>query len=195
MARNTTVNKTDTARFSNKAGTAAYIAYVPPSAAGRCKGYTEPFSPSDHAIPVPLAIPATHPNNKAHGLNQRENTPTTTEGNNCAIQIPPSNCISIAYVAGSFSTNSSAPNFTTRETTFAIRDSSSGSIFRRTKAPYKFRVNRFEAAIDMIAAGTSAPIATAARQNPANHSGNIFRNSSGTAVFGSFVTTPAASAT
>ena len=35
---------------------------------------------------------------------------------------------------------------------------------------------------------------TPARQNPANHSGNIFRNSSGTAMFGSFVTTPAASA-
>src|SRR5205823_481464 len=147
------------------------------------------------AIADPLTIPASQPANSAHGWNHRVNTPITTEGNNCPIQIPPSSCISIAYVAGSFSTNTSAPNFTTSDTTFAICDSSAGNIFRRTTAPYRFRVNRFEAAMDMIAAGTSAPIATAARQNPANHSGNIFRNSSGTAVFGSFVTTPAASAT
>ena len=36
------------------------------------------------------------------------------------------------------------------------------------------------AAIDMIAAGTSAPTAIAAKQNPTNHEGNIFTNSAGT---------------
>ena len=54
------------------------------------------LQPQRNAIPVPLAIPAAHPINNAQGLNHREKTPTTTEGNNCAIQIPPSNCISIA---------------------------------------------------------------------------------------------------
>ena len=33
------------------------------------------------------------------------------------------------------------------------------------------RVNRFAAAIDMTAAGTSAPIAIAANANPSNHDG------------------------
>ena len=37
------------------------------------------------------------------------------------------------------------------------------------------------AAIDMIAAGTSAPIAIAAKATPTNHGGNIARNSAGTA--------------
>ena len=47
------------------------------------------------------------------------------------------------------------------------------------------RVNRFAAAIDMIAAGTSAPIAIAANATPANQDGNMSSNSSGTIVFGS----------
>ena len=44
------------------------------------------------------------------------------------------------------------------------------------------RVNRFAAAIDMIAAGTSAPIPIAANATPANQSGNIRSKSSGTTV-------------
>ena len=44
------------------------------------------------------------------------------------------------------------------------------------------RVNRFAAAIDMIAAGTSAPMPIAANAMPANQSGNILSNSSGTTV-------------
>ena len=44
------------------------------------------------------------------------------------------------------------------------------------------RVNRFAAAIDMIAAGTSAPMPMAANATPANQSGNILSNSSGTTV-------------
>src|SRR5271169_4262652 len=43
------------------------------------------------------------------------------------------------------------------------------------------RVHKFDAAIDMIAAGTSAPIAIAANATPANHDGNIARISAGTA--------------
>jgi hypothetical protein len=43
------------------------------------------------------------------------------------------------------------------------------------------RVNRFAAAIDMIAAGTSAPMAMAAKAKPTNQSGNILSNSWGIA--------------
>src|SRR3954468_12616316 len=41
------------------------------------------------------------------------------------------------------------------------------------------RVNRFAAAIDMIAAGPRAPIATAANATPANQEGNASSNSWG----------------
>ena len=44
------------------------------------------------------------------------------------------------------------------------------------------RVNRFAAAIDMMAAGTSAPMPIAANAMPANQSGNIWSNSTGTIV-------------
>ena len=46
------------------------------------------------------------------------------------------------------------------------------------------RVHRFAAAIDMIAAGTSAPITIAANATPANQGGNSFSNSCGTACCG-----------
>ena len=61
----------------------------------------------------------------------------------------------------------------------------------RTSSPHTLRVNRLAAAIDMIAAGTSAPIAMAERQKPANHSGNILRNRSGTTELVSLVAMPA----
>ena len=48
-----------------------------------------------------------------------------------------------------------------------------------------FRVHRLAAAIDMIAAGTSAPMPIAAKATPANQAGNIWSKSSGTTVFGS----------
>ena len=57
------------------------------------------------------------------------------------------------------------------------------------------RVHRFAAAIDMIAAGTSAPITIAAKATPANQSGNSFSNSCGTACCGLSTCTPAAMAT
>ncbi len=43
------------------------------------------------------------------------------------------------------------------------------------------RVNRFDAAIDMIAAGTNAPIAIAENATPANQSGKIWSKRCGTA--------------
>ena len=52
------------------------------------------------------------------------------------------------------------------------------------------RVNRFAAAIDMIAAGTSAPMPIAAKEMPANQSGNILSNSSGTTVLESGLPLP-----
>ncbi len=43
------------------------------------------------------------------------------------------------------------------------------------------RVNRLAAAIDMMAAGTSAPIAIAAKATPANHDGKTAWKKCGTA--------------
>lgn len=56
------------------------------------------------------------------------------------------------------------------------------------------RVNRFAAAIDMIAAGTSAPMPIAANATPANQSGNMFSNSCGMASWPLSTLTPAATA-
>ena len=47
-----------------------------------------------------------------------------------------------------------------------------------------FSRQRFAAAIDMIAAGTSAPMAIAAKATPVNQSGNIASKSAGTAHCG-----------
>src|SRR6478672_1435278 len=57
------------------------------------------------------------------------------------------------------------------------------------------RVHRFAAAIDMIAAGTSAPMTIAAKATPANQAGNSFSNSCGTDCCGLVTLTPAAIAT
>src|SRR6478752_3040127 len=57
------------------------------------------------------------------------------------------------------------------------------------------RVQRFAAAIDMIAAGTSAPMTIAAKATPANHGENSFSNSCGTDCCGFATFTPAAIAT
>ena len=47
------------------------------------------------------------------------------------------------------------------------------------------RAKRLAAAIDMIAAGTRAPIAIAEKATPANQSGNSCAKRTGTIVFGS----------
>ncbi len=57
------------------------------------------------------------------------------------------------------------------------------------------RVHRLAAAIDMIAAGTSAPMPIAANATPANQLGNSFSNSCGTACWAFSTWTPAAMAT
>jgi hypothetical protein len=54
------------------------------------------------------------------------------------------------------------------------------------------RVNRLAAAIDMTAAGTSAPMAIAANATPTNHDGKKCRNRSGTAKLGLDGVMPAA---
>ena len=50
-----------------------------------------------------------------------------------------------------------------------------------TNSANTFLVNRLAAAIDMIAAGTSAPITTAANDIPANQPGKVALHRSGTA--------------
>ena len=52
----------------------------------------------------------------------------------------------------------------------------------RTNSFQTFLVNRFAAAIDITAAGTSAPIAIAAKATPTNQSGNMSTKSAGTVV-------------
>ncbi len=56
------------------------------------------------------------------------------------------------------------------------------------------RVHRFAAAIDMIAAGTRAPMAMAANAMPANQLGNCDSNSAGTDCCGLSTLMPAAMA-
>jgi len=56
------------------------------------------------------------------------------------------------------------------------------------------RVHRLAAAIDMIAAGTSAPIAIAANAKPVNHDGNTAFKRAGTASVGECTRTCAATA-
>src|ERR1700753_2584289 len=90
--------------------------------------------------------------------------------------------------------NASAPNLMTSETSLAIRASAGGVNGVRTNSPQRLRVNRFAVAMDMMAAGTRAPMPMAARQKPANHSGNMRRKSSGTTAEVSFDWMPAASA-
>ena len=85
-----------------------------------------------------------------------------------------------------------APAFTTRETSLASVASSASDILGCTKGFQIFRVKVLAAPIDMMAAGTRAPIAIAANVKPANQDGNIFKNSCGTTSCGLLTTMPAA---
>lgn len=58
--------------------------------------------------------------------------------------------------------------------------SPAGVTFGSTHTFQKLRVNRLAAPMLMTAAGTSAPIAIAAKAKPANQLGNSILNSSGT---------------
>src|ERR1043166_3545298 len=92
------------------------------------------------------------------------------------IHTPPSNWRLIAYGVGRKTMNTRAPALTTSDASLATLDSS-----RSLKLGLKYwrqilRVNRLAAAIDMIDAGTSAPMAMAANAKPTNQESNSFRN-------------------
>src|SRR5919199_1669480 len=70
--------------------------------------------------------------------------------------------------------NSSAPTFTNSDATLATADSCSGVESGRTYSVQMLRVNRLAAAIDITAAGTSAPMAIAANAKPSNQLGKYF---------------------
>jgi len=78
------------------------------------------------------------------------------------------------------------------DTIFAICDSSRSERSERTNSFQTLRVNRLAAAMDITAAGTSAPMAIAAKATPRNQEGNMSTNSAGTAWFGSVTFSPAA---
>src|ERR1700694_923211 len=96
------------------------------------------------------------------------------------IHTPPNNWKLMAYWVGRNTMNSSAPALTTSEVNLAICDSSRSLMFGRTYSRQMLRVNRLAAAIDMIEAGTSAPMAIAAKAKPTNQDGNICTNRPGT---------------
>ena len=76
--------------------------------------------------------------------------------------------------------HSSAPTLTTSDATLATFSSCAGVTCAFTYGFQKLRVNRLAAPIDITAAGTSAPMATAENAKPANHDGNSALNSAGT---------------
>lgn len=78
----------------------------------------------------------------------------------------------------------SAPTFTASEASFAQRASSASVACGLKYAFQTLRVHKLAAAIDMTAAGTSAPTAIAANANPTNQCGNFAWNSTGIARFG-----------
>src|SRR5580700_2729406 len=88
----------------------------------------------------------------------------------------------------------SAPALTKIETILATRDSRAGGQLGSKYSFQMLRVKRLALAIDMIAAGTSAPMAIAAKAMPTNQDGNILRNSAGTAKLLPKVLNPVAKA-
>src|SRR6185437_13618503 len=145
----------------------------------KCSAYTG-LSPCEIASPEPIRMPTSQPRNRPGVFRRRVYSENTIAGKICRIHTPPSNCRSIAYCVGRNMMNSSAPNFTTSETIFAVEASPAGEIFGDTSGRHRLRVNRFAAPIDMIAAGTSALIAIAAAAKPTNHAGNSVPNNAGT---------------
>src|SRR4051794_36014412 len=97
---------------------------------------------------------------------------------------PPASWSVIAYwVRPGIRMNPTAPTLTRSDTIFETWASSGGVAVRWTYSTQMLRVKRFAAAIDMTDAGTSAPIAIAARAKPANHVGKANWISCGTALF------------
>src|SRR5919112_3490304 len=133
---------------------------------------------------VPNVMPTAQPAISAQRWNHREYRPTITAGSVWMIHTPPSSWKSIAYLTGARMMISSAPTLTTSEVSLATRASSSSVAAVWTYSFHTLRVNRLAAAIDITAAGTSAPIAIAPKATPTNHDGNTLRKRSGTAKLG-----------
>src|ERR1700694_6057745 len=77
-------------------------------------------------------------------------------------------------VVGSTRTNAKAPTLTSSETTLLTVASSRRLIAGCTYSRQILRLKRLAAAIDITAAGTSAPTAMAAKATPVNQLGNMF---------------------
>src|SRR6202011_245668 len=142
------------------------------------------FSPLLHAVHDPQRIPAAQPSRRPSARNQRVNNPNTSAGKVCRIHKPPSNCRSSAYCVGRNRMKASAPTFTTSEVILATAASPAWVISGVIYDFQTLRVNRFAAPMLITAAGTSAPIAIAAKAKPANQDGNSALNSNGTTSLG-----------
>ena len=96
-------------------------------------------------------------------------------------------------VCGSSTANTSAPNLTTSDAHCDIRVSSAGLASGLKNSLKMLLVNRFAAAIAMIAAGTRAPMMMPANAMPVNQLGNMCWNRYGTAscVLPAFLTSAA----
>jgi hypothetical protein len=95
--------------------------------------------------------------------------PTTMVGKVCRIQMPPSSWKLIAFCLSSSSTNTRAKSVTTSEASFETLASCSTVPSGLSHSVQMLRVKVLAAAIDLMAAGTSAPMAVAAKATPANH--------------------------
>jgi hypothetical protein len=129
---------------------------------------------------VPKIIPPSQPASSAYRSNQRVNRPDTRAGKVCRIQMPPRSCRLIENVLGSSMANSSAPSLMTSETHCETLVCSLGLASGLKNSRNMFRVNRLAAAMDMIAAGTRAPMMMAAKAIPVNQLGYMCWNRNGT---------------
>src|ERR1700677_740266 len=126
-----------------------------------------------YAAMVPKIIPANQPASSAQRWNQRVYRPPIIITAICDIHTPPSSCRLMANVCGSSTAKNSAPSFTVRDDHWATLVSSLGLASGLKNSLKMLRVNRFAAAIAMIAAGTRAPMMIAEKAMPANQLGNM----------------------
>src|ERR1700684_2825443 len=134
-----------------------------------------------YAARVPNTIPASHPVSSAQRSNQRVNRPPTSIGKTCRIQMPPSSWRLMAKVCGSSTAKYSAPSLTTSDAHLATRVSSAGLASGLKNSLKMLRLNRLAAAMDMIAAGTKAPMMMPEKAIPVNQLGSMCWNRYGTA--------------
>src|ERR1700733_2738714 len=138
------------------------------------------FSPLLHAVHDPHAIPTAQPSSRPSARNQRVNSPNTRAGKVCKIHKPPSNCRSRAYCVGRNRMKARAPTLTTSDAILATAASPAWLMSGLTEDFQTLRVNRLAAPMLITAAGTSAPMAIAENEKPANQDGNSALNSVGT---------------